>query len=106
MSDKPSKSTAQRHMFFCMHARSGTCCKDQGAKKGRKEAKRHIKDLDLKKGEKIYVNETDCLGHCSDGPVVLVYPSGTYYRYESKEDIDEIIDKDLLGGKVVKRLKI
>lgn len=106
MSDKSAKSAPERHMFFCMHERSGTCCKDQGAKKARKEAKRHVKELGLKKGEKIRINETDCLGRCSDGPVVLVYPSGIYYRYENKEDINEIIETDLLGGKVVKRLKI
>jgi (2Fe-2S) ferredoxin len=106
MSEKPTQSAGQQHMFFCMNKSGGTCCKDQGAKKAEKEARRHIKELDLKDGSKIRVNETDCLGHCSEGPVVLVYPSGVYYRYDGKKDIDEIIDKHLVGGKIVKRLRI
>jgi len=104
MSDEKTTTAGRQHLFFCMNECKGKCCKNQGAQKARKEAKRYIKELGLK-GE-ILVNETDCLGRCSDGPVVLVYPSGVYYRYDGKKDIDDIIDSHLVGGKVVKRLKI
>jgi (2Fe-2S) ferredoxin len=35
-----------------------------------------------------------------------VYPEGTWYTYVDKADIDEIIDRHLLKGEVVKRLVI
>ena len=36
----------------------------------------------------------------------MVYPQGTWYTYVDNEDLDEIIDVHLVGGKVVERLKI
>jgi (2Fe-2S) ferredoxin len=36
----------------------------------------------------------------------VVYPQGTWYTYVDNEDLDEIIDVHLVGGKVVERLKI
>jgi (2Fe-2S) ferredoxin len=38
--------------------------------------------------------------------VVVIYPQGTWYTYVDNEDIDEIIDSHIVGGKVVDRLKI
>lgn len=46
-----------------------------------------------------------CLGPCDGGPNVLVYPEGVLYRGVTKDDVLEIIDKHLLGGEVVERLK-
>ena len=37
---------------------------------------------------------------------VVVYPQGTWYTFVDNSDIDEIIESDLVGGKVVERLKI
>jgi (2Fe-2S) ferredoxin len=38
--------------------------------------------------------------------VLVVYPEGVWYTYVDNEDIDDIIDTHLVGGKVVDRLKI
>jgi (2Fe-2S) ferredoxin len=38
--------------------------------------------------------------------VVVVYPQGTWYTYVDTSDIDEIIDRHLIKGEVVERLKI
>jgi (2Fe-2S) ferredoxin len=35
-----------------------------------------------------------------------VYPDDVWYQYIDEEDVDEIIDSHLMGGKEVKRLKI
>ena len=52
------------------------------------------------------MNTAGCLDRCEDGPVAVVYPEGVWYTYVDKEDIDEIVDQHLAGGKEVKRLKI
>ena len=54
----------------------------------------------------VRINKAGCLDRCEEGPVMVIYPQGTWYTYVDKEDIDEIIDQHLVGGKVVDRLKI
>lgn len=51
---------------------------------------------------------TDCgsVGFCSIGTAVIVYPEGVWYGQVRGEDVVEIIEKHLLGGKVVERLAL
>lgn len=34
----------------------------------------------------------------------MVYPEGVWYSYVDRDDIDEIVDSHLIGGRVVERL--
>ena len=52
------------------------------------------------------VNRAGCLDRCEEGPVVVVYPEGTWYTYADLADVDEIVDEHLVHGRVVKRLQI
>jgi len=54
----------------------------------------------------VRINTAGCLNRCSEGPVMVVYPEGVWYTYVDQEDIDEIIDEHLTGGRVVERLKL
>lgn len=67
-------------------------------------AKKRIKELGLAGAGKIRINKSGCLDRCELGPVVVVYPEGTWYTYVDETDIDEIIDSHLINGKVVERL--
>ena len=49
---------------------------------------------------------TGCMGPCSIGPVVVVYPEGVWYCKVKPEDVDEILDSHIVGGKKVDRLEI
>jgi (2Fe-2S) ferredoxin len=55
--------------------------------------------------EKIALTSTGCLGPCTIGPNVLVYPEGILYGQVKKDDVKTIIDAHLLGGVPVERLK-
>ncbi|EMR12630.1 Fe2-S2-type ferredoxin [Methylophaga lonarensis MPL] len=92
------------HLFFCTHLRDdGTpCCQANNAQQLRDYAKQRVKDLKLKK---VRVNNAGCLNRCALGPVMVIYPEGTWYQYQNENDIDEIIESHLLNGKVVERLK-
>ena len=46
------------------------------------------------------------MDRCAEGPVIAIYPEGTWYTYVDQQDIDEIIDEHLVHGRVVDRLKI
>ena len=105
MSDSPY---FEKHVFICMNQRDDgrPCCHDRGAQVAQKHAKQRLKALNLNGRGKIRINQAGCLDRCEEGPVLVVYPEGTWYTYVDTDDIDEIIDVHLVGGKVVERLKI
>ena len=98
----------QRHVFFCTNLREDgrPCCQRFGAQALRDYAKQRCKELGIAGPGKVRVNSAGCMDRCADGPVVVVYPEGTWYSYVDQEDIDEIIDEHLLNGRVVERLRI
>ena len=51
-------------------------------------------------------NAAGCLDTCEYGPTVVVYPEGVWYGGLTLEDVDEIIDRHIVGGEVVERLRI
>ena len=96
------------HVFFCINQREGgeACCANHGSQAMRDYAKSRIKALGLSGAGKIRVNTAGCLDRCSEGPVLVIYPEGTWYTYVDKDDIDEIITEHLVAGRTVDRLKI
>ncbi|MCG2586604.1 ferredoxin [Massilia sp. TS11] len=98
----------QKHVFICMNQREDgrPCCAERGAKDVQQYMKKRIKALDLNGQGKVRINQAGCLDRCEEGPVMVVYPEGTWYTYVDTSDIDDIIDSHLIGGQVVERLKI
>ncbi len=45
-----------------------------------------------------------CMGLCDEGPVMVAYPAGVWYRRVKPSDVGEIVDAHLRGGKPVERL--
>jgi len=54
----------------------------------------------------IKLTTTGCLGPCSEGPNILVYPEGVMYGGIKKEDVNKIIEEHLIGDKPVEELFI
>ena len=50
------------------------------------------------------VTTCGCFGLCDDGPVMIVYPDGVWYRKVQEEDVPEIVSSHLKCGRVVSRL--
>ncbi len=92
------------HLFFCTHKRDdGTPhCHQHSANDLRQYAKEQVKALKLKK---VRVNNAGCLNRCALGPMLVIYPEGTWYQYKTEDDIDEIIARHLQHGEIVDRLK-
>jgi len=95
----------KHHVFFCLNQRENgeICCADHSAKAMFDYAKARLKEHDWRD---IRINKAGCLGRCTEGPVLVVYPEAVWYTFIDQEDIDEIIDRHLLKGEVVERLKI
>lgn len=97
----------KRHMFICTNSREdGMCCQQYSAKEKRSEVKKYVKELGLTGQSKLRINTAGCLDRCDEGPVAVVYPEGVWYRYETVEDLKEIVHNHLENGVVVDRLKI
>jgi len=98
----------QYHVFFCTNQREpgDACCNNHGANAMRNYAKDRIKALGLNKPGSVRINSAGCLERCDKGPVLVIYPQGVWYTFVDQEDIDEIIDRHILKGEIVERLKI
>lgn len=106
MSDQPFY---EHHVFFCLNQRpegERTCCANKGAQLAQEHAKKRIKALGLAGEGRVRINKAGCLERCEQGPVIVIYPEGTWYTYVDTDDIDEIIDEHIIAGRPVERLKI
>ena len=52
----------------------------------------------------VTVTSSGCLGPCFDGPTVVVYPEATWYAGVNRDNVAEIIESHMVGGKPVERL--
>ena len=59
-----------------------------------------------KKGlqDEVKVVRTGCFGLCALGPIMIVYPEGSFYSQVQVYDVPEIVEEHLLKGRLVKRL--
>ena len=98
----------QRHVFFCLNERDAPekCCASAGAAKMQKYAKERVKELGLAGPGKVRINKSGCLDRCEEGPCLVVYPEAVWYTYVDRADIDEIVDRHLVAGEIVERLRI
>ncbi|HET9268588.1 MAG TPA: hypothetical protein VFO31_10505 [Vicinamibacterales bacterium] len=88
-----------RHVFFCTH---GDCAPKDVGEASWKYLKKRLREVGLSGAEGgVLRTRADCLRICREGPIMLVYPEGTWYRHATPENIERIIHEHLLGGRPV-----
>ena len=104
--DNPN-SFFRQHVFCCINVRpSGHkrgCCASKNSQELQAYMKAKCKELDLRDTR---INNSGCLDQCESGPTMVIYPDGIWYHYTTKEDVDEIIAKHLIGEEIVERLRL
>ena len=55
---------------------------------------------------KAILSTSSCLGPCSVGPIIIIYPDGVWYNKVKPEDVNEILDSHIGNGKKVERLEM
>ncbi|KJS87051.1 MAG: NADH dehydrogenase [Peptococcaceae bacterium BICA1-8] len=86
------------HVLVC----AGTGCTSSESLEVRNGLKEELTRLNIDKEVKVV--ETGCFGFCSLGPILVVYPEGTFYCLVTPEDVKEIAEEHLLKGNIVTRL--
>lgn len=97
----------ERHLFICTNVRAAADPKGCCAAKGSAEVAEALKQAAYARGLKgrVRVNKAGCLDACGDGVSAVVYPEGIWYRHVTLADVDELVERTLLRGEVVERLR-
>lgn len=96
----------EKHVFVCTQARPmghprGSCA-EKNCNGVMEEFLMQLQQRDA--FNKVQITASGCMGPCSEGPTVLVYPEGVMYGGVSKEDVNTIFEEHLLGDKPVESL--
>ena len=88
----------RNHILVC----GGTGCTSNKSFKIVEALNKELAERGL--AEEVKVIMTGCFGLCAKGPIVVVYPEGTFYHSVKADDVGEIIEQHIIGGKPVERL--
>lgn len=98
----------QRHIFTCINQRpEGNpkgCCAARGGAEVASELKRQLHERGFRRI--VRANKAYCLDQCARGVTLVVYPEGVWYGGVTVDDLEEIIERHIVGGEVVERLRI
>ncbi|MCH5203836.1 MAG: NADH-quinone oxidoreductase subunit NuoF [Oscillospiraceae bacterium] len=91
------KDCGVRDVLVC----GGTGCTSSGSMKIVDVLQEEIKKNGLE--NKVNIIKTGCFGLCALGPIMIVYPEGTFYSKTEPEHIPEIVEQHLKNGQPVKK---
>ncbi len=92
------KTGYRKQVLIC----GGTGCTSSGSKKVIAALEKALKKNGIDK--EILVVKTGCFGLCALGPIMIVYPEGSFYSQVTPEGVERIAQQHLKGGEVVKEL--
>ena len=88
--------TLKEGEFRCMVC-AGTGCVSCSSLKVRERLEAELKDRGL--SEKVKVIITGCNGFCAEGPIMVVYPEGVFYKKLNPDDIPLLVEEHFLKGR-------
>ena len=96
----------QRHVFICADQTKPLCCSKEAGLAAWNHLKSRLKELKLdaptiERPNCIFRTKANCLRVCDQGPIMVIYPDGVWYRATSPEIIDRIIQKHLIENEIV-----
>lgn len=78
---------------------AGGACISSGEVSVREALKKEIRKYGL--DEVVRVVETGCMGACSLGPIIVIYPEGVFYQKLTPQAAEKIVQEHLLKGRIV-----
>ncbi len=81
---------------------TGTGCTSSGSRSIIQAFEEEIFSAGLEREVKVV--PTGCFGLCEKGPVVIIYPEGSFYSHIKVEDVPRIVSEHLVKGRIVRDL--
>ena len=94
----PATDHYRKHVLIC----GGTGCTSSNSQRIRELLEEELKVNGI--ADQVKVVQTGCFGLCALGPIMIVYPEGTFYSRVNEDEIHEIVTEHLMNDRIVKHL--
>ena len=94
----PATDHYRKHVLIC----GGTGCTSSNSPRIRELLEQELKANGI--ADQVKVVQTGCFGLCALGPIMIVYPEGTFYSRVNEDEIHEIVTEHLMNDRIVKHL--
>lgn len=86
------------HIFVCVDS----CCREKDSERIFDVLSEELKRRGF--SNDVLISRCGCLDQCESGPMLIIYPDGTWYHNLTKDDISRIVEEHIIKGNILSDL--